>query len=477
MRFLKLTFIAFLLILPKIAAAETGASLQNFMPVAGSTPYFAVSNSQTLKPMTLHGALFINYARKTMTRGNDVIMNGLLMEDAIFSFGILPWLETGFAVPFAFSNDTENLEDLNANRAVSRETDMGLGDIRLEPKFRILDNSQYPVGLALTPFIWFPTGDENHFVGNGGFVGGARAILDYKYEEIAEIALNFSYLARSDFVFPGTTTATVLGLERDDQYLIGLAGRYTPLEWLDLIGEVDSSLLVKAPFDRTAETPLEFLVAGRARIPQVAGLAVNLGGGTGLTSGYGSPSFRVVTGVSYTYGFEKAPPPPPPPPEPVAPPPPPKVEIKRKIHFEKGKTTLRPVSTQILDDVASTLKENPQVKKVQIEGHSDGGGKEAANLKSSIKRAEAVRQYLVDHGIEPERLTVKGFGSSQPVDSNDTDIGRAKNRRVEFNILEQGEIVEPPSTPEATDPGVPEGAPTGAPEEPAPPASTVPPTE
>ncbi|MBI2982120.1 MAG: OmpA family protein [Deltaproteobacteria bacterium] len=454
MKFVKADWVAllFILLLPKTVAALTGASLQNFSPSTTATPYFSVSNSSVLKPLSLDTVLMTNYARKTMQRGNSVIMQGLLMGDFVTSFGLLPWLEAGVAVPFALSNDTENLTDLNANLAVTREIDRGLGDIRFEPKFRILDNrGDHPVGIAIAPFIWFPTGDENHFVGNGGFAGGAKAVLDYRYEETAEIALNFSYLTRSGFVFPGTTVGLVLGLERDDQYLIGLGARYTPTSWLDLIGEVNTSPLVKAPFDRTSETPAEFLLGGRARIPQVEGLAVNLGGGAGITSGYGAPAFRVLAGLGYNYGFEKKAAPPPPvliPEEPVAPPPPPPVEIQRRIHFERGKTTLRPVSMQILDEVAETLRGNPQVRVVQINGHSDGGGKEAANLKSSIKRAEAARRYLIEKGVEPERLTVKGFGSSQPVDSNKTDLGRAKNRRVDFTILEQGDVAPPMPSPE-----------------------------
>ena len=88
----------------------------------------------------------------------------------------------------------------------------------------------------------------------------------------------------------------------------------------------------------------------------------------------------------------------------------------------------------MLDEAARTLKEEKDIELVIVEGHTDGVGSEGYNMKLSRRRAEAVRGYLVDHGIAPSRIRAEGFGKSRPVASNDTAEGRAQNRRVELHI-------------------------------------------
>ncbi|MBA4168117.1 MAG: OmpA family protein, partial [Chitinophagaceae bacterium] len=74
--------------------------------------------------------------------------------------------------------------------------------------------------------------------------------------------------------------------------------------------------------------------------------------------------------------------------------------------------------------------------KITIEGHTDATGKPEANKSLSLKRAEAVKLYLVQNGIEEVRLTAIGFGSEKPLESNKTPEGRAKNRRVEIRLVQ-----------------------------------------
>ncbi len=83
----------------------------------------------------------------------------------------------------------------------------------------------------------------------------------------------------------------------------------------------------------------------------------------------------------------------------------------------------------MLDEAVSILKKNPELK-VEIDGHTDNMGSAAYNMNLSERRAKAVMEYFVDKGVEAERLTTKGFGLTTPAVSNDTEEGRAKNRRV-----------------------------------------------
>ena len=109
--------------------------------------------------------------------------------------------------------------------------------------------------------------------------------------------------------------------------------------------------------------------------------------------------------------------------------------VLRNVNFELDSAQLTASSKLILDNVATTLKapSNNNIA-VQIGGHTDVVGTEAYNLMLSQQRAESVRQYLIGKGVDASRLRAEGFGTSQPLASNDSEEGRAQNRRVEFKI-------------------------------------------
>ncbi len=111
------------------------------------------------------------------------------------------------------------------------------------------------------------------------------------------------------------------------------------------------------------------------------------------------------------------------------------IQIKDKIQFATGSANIQEESFTLLDEVAQVLIQNPAIEHVRIEGHTDNVGGKKANTKLSKKRAQAVRDYLVDRaGIGAERLSAKGFGPDKPIADNTTDEGRDQNRRVEFHI-------------------------------------------
>jgi OmpA-OmpF porin, OOP family len=106
---------------------------------------------------------------------------------------------------------------------------------------------------------------------------------------------------------------------------------------------------------------------------------------------------------------------------------------KGKIHFERGRATIDPDSAGLLDHLIETALRCPNAT-IEVAGHTDADGDDVANQTLSEKRAQAVVNYLVKAGLPADRFTATGYGSTQPVASNDTDEGKAQNRRIEFLV-------------------------------------------
>lgn len=103
------------------------------------------------------------------------------------------------------------------------------------------------------------------------------------------------------------------------------------------------------------------------------------------------------------------------------------------VFFETGSATLSPLSKYELDNLAEVLRQRPELT-IEVGGHTDNTGDDASNLTLSQQRAEVVAQYLYDAGFDAGRVTYVGYGETRPRDTNDTDEGRANNRRTEIKI-------------------------------------------
>jgi outer membrane protein OmpA-like peptidoglycan-associated protein len=113
------------------------------------------------------------------------------------------------------------------------------------------------------------------------------------------------------------------------------------------------------------------------------------------------------------------------------------IQISEKIQFDVNKATIKPESNSLLDEIAATFQKNPQIKKVSIDGFASSEGGADFNKKLSDDRAKSVMAYLTTHGVAKDRVTAKGWGIEKPIADNSTEDGREKNRRVEFNIIDQ----------------------------------------
>lgn len=111
-----------------------------------------------------------------------------------------------------------------------------------------------------------------------------------------------------------------------------------------------------------------------------------------------------------------------------------KIVVRESITFEHAKVDIAPQSTDLLDAVAKILEDNPSIKRLTIVGHADATGDPANNPPLSLARASAVKKYLEGKGVDAARLEAQGVGAEMPIDTNETDEGRARNRRVEFRV-------------------------------------------
>lgn len=411
-----------------------------FDPVTDGGRYWSVQDAQTLMQWRWHAGLIFDYAheplevKNTFTGARTGIVDDLIMAHVQGAVGFTDWFEAGVSVPVIFY---ETFRSPNAAPGTPMTRHSGIGDIRLETKFRILDNWRYPIGIAVVPLITFPTGNRDYFMGNGKITGGGKVAFEGNINNIVWIAMNWGYQ-----YMPGRFQYFALNADAyiDDLLTFGLGVHGKINNQWSLIAELYGETVARNAFASLRQTPI--IARGGARFtPKFRGAArginFNLAAGGGLTKGVGNPDFHVMFGVGYRrpHIVELE--------EPGAADVEARVEekiiITQKIHFEFNKSTIRPISYPILNDVVELLQRNPQITKVRVEGHTDWIGSDAYNQGLSQRRAQSVVNYLVQHGISRDRLIPVGYGETRPIADNNTTEGRAKNRRTEFTVLNGSE--------------------------------------
>lgn len=178
--------------------------------------------------------------------------------------------------------------------------------------------------------------------------------------------------------------------------------------------------------------PFKFLVAIPAAI-----LAVGCGGVTPLVET--TPVQVMSEPPPPPPPVEEPPPPPEPEPEPVVEVTPDAIEVHEHINFASLSFEIDASSFGLMDQIVAVIQEHPEITHIRVEGHTDNVGDADQNLELSTQRAAAVVTYLTEHGVDAGRLASEGYGLTRPIADNDTDEGRAANRRVEFNIIHDSE--------------------------------------
>jgi outer membrane protein OmpA-like peptidoglycan-associated protein len=117
------------------------------------------------------------------------------------------------------------------------------------------------------------------------------------------------------------------------------------------------------------------------------------------------------------------------------------ITIKQQIQFALDSAVILPESNGLMTEIADTVIKNPRISRIEVQGHTDNTGTPEHNMVLSEQRANAVRDWLTSHGVTPDRLVARGYGQDKPLVPNVTPAMKAKNRRVQFIILDQS----PPS--------------------------------
>ncbi|HEX9485947.1 MAG TPA: OmpA family protein [Gemmatimonadales bacterium] len=456
-----------------------------FNPGAGSTDILSVGSASVPEHLDVHVSIFSSYARdplRLIAVGDPTQQIRLLHSQTLMHLGasmaLFGRFELGLTLPVLVAQSASSNDLLGTVIAPGE----GIGDVRLVPKAQLWRSEILAIAVAAP--VTLPTGSGDAFLSHGSVTLTPELRVESNALPV-RVAASSGIVLRRGREFANLAVGNAL--------TYGLAGEL-PFSWggqrlaalATLAGEVELQQ------SGAVERPMELLAAVRWLLP--ANLMFTFGGGPGLTNGYGTPRYRVFAGI----GFDPAQavrrsrprPPPlvqdfprpalalvPPPVEPEAPlpvpvavaeaepapPVPPMVlplpvaavvlaaaptpalqrvvrnghlALLAQVQFAHDAATILPVSLPLLDQVVAVLRDTPEIRKVRIEGHTDGRGKPAYNRRLSQRRAESVLRHLVAAGIGASRLRAKGFGPDRPIVPNNTGANRAKNRRVEFVVLD-----------------------------------------
>ncbi|WP_375768270.1 OmpA family protein [Archangium gephyra] len=441
------------------ATLSQSIDVQRYKPGPGATDLLGVHGARVDRHLGWHLGASLNYANNPLNfldRRQDDFVYGVVATqvtlDLMGSISFFDRFELGLALPLTYQASERGAAVTPA--FPEGVNGAGLGDLRLVPKAHLFSSGALHLGVAVP--VVLPTAGGQGFRGGAGVAVRPQLVGEWLSPSGVRVVANLGAHLRGE--------QRLSNLRTGNELSYALGARLPVGERLAVQAQLSGALGLA---ERNAEElPLELLASVQYRVRD--GLLAHVGGGPGLTRGYGTPGFRIFAGIDWTQPGERAPaarpepvastPVPPSSPvvvTPVSPPAPVLAEtepvklspdasrvrlesnrivILEKVHFATNKDVILDRSFELLKQVASVLKANPRVERVRVEGHTDDRGDDAFNMDLSRRRATNVRAFLIAEGIAPERLVSEGYGETSPMDTNTTEAGRENNRRVEFNI-------------------------------------------
>ena len=311
----------------------------------------------------------------------------------------------------------------------------GLGLSRLEPEsgcrcYRVGDRHDLAWTLTLGADLGKRISVEGYYtdLGSAGIenrFGRTAGHVDYRHYGLSLIGYLWNDRHAGDY--PG-------GFDDEGYFRRTGLSAYARVGW----GRMDNS--ADLPYERVHDNHLHLGLgveygwdsglAARAELISYDGDAAQLS--LGLVKRFGKvAAWRPPRPAAPAPAPVAAPPVAPPPPKPAEPAPLPALPV---VYFPFDRATLTPAARAELDRFSAALRRRLP-RRIEVRGHTDSVGSYAYNLRLSIRRAEIVRRYLIEHGVPGDHLEARGYGERQPMADNRTPEGRARNRRVDFRIL------------------------------------------
>ena len=343
----------------------------------------------------------------------------MLGADLNLGVGLTSNWDAGISLPHTLASNT----NVRVNVPVIAKA--GINEVRINSKYRLWGNNSE--GVAVIGSVGLNMIENNPFSGEGA---GPNYNLELAYDTTIDktaLGFNLGYRLRN----PGVQIAGVPFQPIDDQW-IGSVGVSHLLEKYDtkLIGELITSIPArKVDFDANRSQSVAEIILG-AKYDLNRQMALHAGVGSEVVNSTASPAFRAYVGLNYTIG-------------PVwnknsavetIGNPPKQIIVNDDILFDFDKSDIKPESEAVLDEVAQKMKTMENYKEIVVEGHTDSIGPDAYNLDLSRRRADSTNKALVKRGIPATKLKSEGYGETRPRADNGNYQGRAKNRRVEFQI-------------------------------------------
>lgn len=341
----------------------------------------------------------------------------------------------GFEVPLHYVRlDQTYLTTYNLN--LDRK-EWVLGDINLRAKLR-LTNDTSKINVAISPYMFFPTGNETYFVSDDSYGVGGRLLLDVTPAPFLTLYGNVGYTYAKNAEF--------LNIDRTRR-IESAAGAYVRVLGDKLGGNVEVIHSLTLPGYDEDQNPIAIRLGFRARtgivrwyfggalegLREARSNDVSLYGGIKMPFGSWKEKEPAPVVEQETITVEK------------------KIQIlkenlsvRREINFETAKAVILPSSYPELDSAAEIInKYGEYIGTITIEGHTDSRGSESYNQALSERRANSVRDYLIGKGIPAEKLKAVGYGESRPKVKEVSPETLLINRRVEFKVDETIEIQKP----------------------------------
>lgn len=426
-----------------------------------------VGNGELLVPGGLSVSLLGHYQRLPLVL-SDGAQNLRVVQDRATgllaaSYGVLPWLEMSAQVPFVLWQQGDDPSQVGLAPLAAQ----GIGTPVLQARLGLLSRRhQQPVDLSADLGVGLPVGTGLALAGDAGPRFHARLVMGTTLGWL-QPSIEAGVLFRPSVLLASTEQAAKQGATSEIRLGAALATTGKGLR-----GELGLRTTL-AP-----QVSMELL--GGVRFPLLVGLDAFVLGGPGVGGALGTPRFRVLVGVAFhsepppriafidpsadrDFQLTLAKPKPPPADDPVGthelyvtrddsagtsadetpreplrpyqPSPQERLVLRGEVHFERGNSKLSGV-VPLLDQVVLRLLEQSRGGTIVVEGHADTEGSDTSNMLMSLRRAQAVRRYLLAQGVPATRVQIRGFGSSWPVSAQPAnEQERQLNRRAEVLVL------------------------------------------